>query len=107
MATLARYCSRHPDRPAIGVCVVTQRAICAECSTQYRGVNYSKEGLEQYLASRQKEKRGGGLAAAAVILIVLLSPGLAWSAYAGFAALGGLIVDVLQAEQEYEEEFGW
>ena len=38
-------CRNHPERRAIGVCIITGQAICAECSTRYEGVNYSKEGL--------------------------------------------------------------
>jgi hypothetical protein len=43
---IARHtCVHHPDRLAIGVCVITRQPICAECSTRYEGFNYSKEGL--------------------------------------------------------------
>jgi hypothetical protein len=45
MAIRSAYCKYHPDRRAIGVCVVLKVPICAECSTRYEGVNYSKEGL--------------------------------------------------------------
>ncbi len=45
MAIKKQVCAFHPERHAIGVCVITKRPICAECSTRYEGVNYSKEGL--------------------------------------------------------------
>ena len=45
MAIKKRACAFHADRVAIGVCVITKQPICAECSTRYQGVNYSKEGL--------------------------------------------------------------
>ena len=45
MAIQRRFCANHPQRAAIGVCVITGVAICGECSTRYEGVNYSKEGL--------------------------------------------------------------
>lgn len=46
MAVIQKTCANHADRRAIGVCKMTGKAICAECSTRYEGVNYSKEGLE-------------------------------------------------------------
>lgn len=52
MSALQRICHWHPDRRAIGVCVMTGKAICAECSTRYEGVNYSKQGLAQLQAQR-------------------------------------------------------
>jgi hypothetical protein len=52
---LQRTCVNHPDRKAIGVCVMTGQAICNECSTRYEGVNYSKQGLAQLKAQRQNE----------------------------------------------------
>ncbi|MBN1809369.1 MAG: hypothetical protein JW909_09905 [Planctomycetes bacterium] len=55
MALKKEMCINHPDRPAIGVCVMTGKAICAECSTRYEGVNYSKEGLRMLQAQRALE----------------------------------------------------
>ena len=46
MVIRKKFCINHPERPAIGICVITGKAICEECSTRYEGVNYSKEGLE-------------------------------------------------------------
>ncbi len=47
MAIKRDYCVNHPDRLAMGRCVITHRPICSECSTQYEGVNYSLEGLKK------------------------------------------------------------
>lgn len=52
------YCINHPDRLAVGRCVITHRPICTECSTQYDGVNYSREGLEILRRSRSASGRG-------------------------------------------------
>lgn len=52
-----RSCANHPDRLAIGVCVITRKPICAECSTRYEGVNYSKEGL-RIVEERRKASAG-------------------------------------------------
>ena len=57
MAIKRQLCVNHPDRPAIGICMVTKRPICAECSTRYEGVNYSKEGLALLKKERQAEKK--------------------------------------------------
>jgi hypothetical protein len=36
---LRPQCAQHPDREAIGICVVCRRPICAECSTPIEGIN--------------------------------------------------------------------
>ncbi len=36
---LRPICFQHPDREAIGICVVCRRPICAECSTPIEGIN--------------------------------------------------------------------
>ena len=72
MAISQRTCGAHPERLAIGVCVVTGKAICAECSTRYEGVNYSKDGLRILQERRAAESRrhaqgAGGWVAAAIV----------------------------------------
>lgn len=54
---LQRTCHHHPDRLAIGVCVITHKPMCAECSTRYDGVNYSREGLAILEARRAATAR--------------------------------------------------
>lgn len=56
-AAMQRTCANHPQRRAIGVCMITGKAICSECSTRYEGINYSKEGLETLKRRRQAAKR--------------------------------------------------
>ena len=55
MALKKTFCLNHPDRPAIGICVITGQAICEECSTRYEGVNYSRDGLRILQARRSAE----------------------------------------------------
>ena len=65
MALRRQTCVNHPDRLAIGLCVKTKQTICAECSTRYEGVNYSKEGLrilQQERAAGQSAAQRGRLA---------------------------------------------
>ena len=72
MAISQRTCSHHPERMAIGICVITGKTICAECSTRYEGVNYSKEGLRilqerRASAGRQVAGRSSGWRVAAAL----------------------------------------
>lgn len=69
MAIKRQMCVNHPERAAIGVCMMTKRPICAECSTRYEGVNYSKEGLE--VLRRQREAKKASVAGRNHIGIVL------------------------------------
>lgn len=92
MAIKKKTCVNHPERPAIGVCVITKRPICAECSTRYEGVNYSKEGLRILQQRRAAAARKVGfLNRMAGILAVLLSPVFFYLLYlfyfVGFRAL--------------------
>lgn len=98
MNKLARFCKRHPDRPAIGVCVITGTAICAECSTQYQGVNYSKQGLAQYLEGQRAKAKGGRSVQSMGILLLIASPGALYLAWLGFEVLGQLAIDLIQVE---------
>lgn len=36
---LSGRCTYHPDRPAVGVCVVCRTVICIECSTPIDGIH--------------------------------------------------------------------
>ncbi len=75
MAIKRDYCMNHPDRPAIGRCVVTHAPICTECSTQYDGVNYSREGLEIMRRKRRASQGGHWLTRHLwLLLLSLLTP---------------------------------
>ena len=39
MLTSAVHCHHHPQRLGIGICVECRQVICAECSTQFDGIN--------------------------------------------------------------------
>jgi len=88
-------CVNHPQRKAIGVCVMTGKPICSECSTRYEGVNYSKEGLAMLQAKRQagRSAEGGRLWS---VLGLVLSPLLVLALY-GFLWYGfRLLIDLQQ-----------
>ncbi|HEY3353801.1 MAG TPA: hypothetical protein VGQ83_11175 [Polyangia bacterium] len=36
---LRPQCAQHPEREAIGICIVCRRPICTECSTPIDGIN--------------------------------------------------------------------
>ena len=88
MALKKTFCLNHPDRPAIGICVITGQAICEECSTRYEGVNYSREGLRILQARRNEENKARWWPDRIwLILGTLLSPLCALLIYMGLRAL--------------------
>lgn len=88
MALKKTFCLNHPDRPAIGICVITGQAICEECSTRYEGVNYSREGLRILQARRNAENAGYGWRGRLwLILCTLLSPVSVLMIYFGLRAM--------------------
>lgn len=91
MAIQQRFCANHPDRPAIGVCIITQKAICSECSTRYRGVNYSIEGLQilrqrEEAAARPKQKWLAWAVVALLTPLMLFLVNLSYTFAAGLLA---------------------
>ncbi len=99
MALRKRYCANHPDRPAIGICVVTHKPICAECSTRYEGVNYSKEGLEILRNQRARQGSEAGLGERlGVILVVALCPVFIGLLYLFYLGSADLFVDLMHVD---------
>ncbi|MHC4887386.1 MAG: hypothetical protein ACYTGH_20105 [Planctomycetota bacterium] len=92
-------CHNHPDRKAIGVCVITRKAICAECSTRYEGVNYSKEGLARLKAQRAKEAGKGSRARSLLALLCgCLAPGCLYLLYQFYLLNATAMIDLAQLE---------
>lgn len=87
-----KYCVNHPERLAIGICVITEKPLCAECSTRYDGVNYSREGLEIL-----RQRRLGKRKASRVGLPALIVAGCVMSVLAFFAymLLGRVLMGML------------
>lgn len=85
MAISRRSCMNHPERAAIGVCVITQQPICGECATRIDGVNYSKEGLrilqESRNSSRSKTNWRARLFVAALMIAVPFSAAVLFNFY--------------------------
>lgn len=51
MVPRSGQCSQHPGRAGIGVCVECRRVVCAECSTQFEGINRCAQCLAKRLAA--------------------------------------------------------
>jgi hypothetical protein len=98
LAIEKKTCANHPDRPAIGVCVITRKAICAECSTRYEGVNYSKEGLRILQARRASQaKRAGSKGGILAWGAALLSPLFLFLLYAFYLWVSRGLANILHA----------
>jgi len=97
MAIERRFCHHHPDRPAIGVCVVLGIPICAECSTRYEGVNYSREGLRILQERRGLEAahRPRWRRLSAVVSFVL-APVLFYLLYLSYLVVCRSLIDLAQ-----------
>jgi hypothetical protein len=60
---LRPQCANHPDREALGICVVCRRPICAECSTPIEGINRcaacvrALAPVAEFEASLQRDER--------------------------------------------------
>ena len=98
MAIEQRMCRNHPERRAIGVCVITGQAICAECSTRYEGVNYSKEGLRILQERRAAQARKSvSRSRWAVALVLLMTPVLLYLLYLGYFLFFKTLVNMEQS----------
>ena len=93
MAIQRRFCTNHSDRPAIGICVLTQKPICSECSTRYEGVNYSKEGLE--ILHLRRAQAVGRSSAAQATLIWLASPVLLCLLFLAYWTMSAFLTNLL------------
>lgn len=86
--SLAASCHWHPERRAIGVCVETGESMCAECSTSFRGVNLSREGVERRLEAERARGRAsvGGRGRTVTLQVVgwlAVAPAM-WVLWAGW-----------------------
>jgi hypothetical protein len=93
MAIQQRFCIHHPDRPAIGICVITRAPICGECSTRYEGVNYSKEGLE--ILHRQRKAAAPRRGRIPPLLAWLALPALLYLMYLGYWFMVVTVIDLI------------
>lgn len=99
MAIEQRMCRNHPARRAIGVCVITGKAICAECSTRYEGVNYSIEGLRILQERRAAEARKAHSRHRwRGALLFILTPGFLYLVYLGYFLFFKALINMKQLD---------
>ena len=86
-------------------CVVTQQAICAECSTPYEGVNYSKDGLARHLATLKKQQPSARSGLGVAIALVLIAAPAFYASWQSVRLIGaGLIVQIEAKEVRRGDE---
>jgi hypothetical protein len=80
------FCTYHPERFGIGVCVRCRQVVCAECTTRLDGINHCHACLEE-LAVRPAPVVHAPRGAQWLVLV------LAWSGLLGmlWLARGGLV----------------
>jgi len=99
MALKKRMCSNHPDRAATGICILTKKPVCLECSTRYEGVNYSKEGLELLKQQRSEKAKQVSLGQRLVSpLLLLLIPIFLSALYFFYIFIAETLIDLAQIE---------
>ncbi len=78
-------CFYHPDRSGIGICVECRQVICAECTTQFEGINRCAKCLARRLAEAKKliERNDWGVGS---IFLALVSITLVFGVVYGLAA---------------------
>lgn len=69
-------CQYHPERSGIGICVECRSVICAECTTQFEGINRCAACLKAKLAKARTlvERRDwsvGGVTLGALSVLAL------------------------------------
>ena len=82
--TISGVCHYHPMRPGIGVCVECRQVVCAECTTQFEGVNRCAACLSRLSRRRDGAARGSDYRWGSLVTLLLvfgtLFGGLAWAA---------------------------
>ena len=98
MAIEQRMCRNHSERRAIGICIITGKAICAECSTRYEGVNYSIEGLRILQERRAAAARKAGARHRwRGALLFILTPGFLYLVYLGYLLFFKTLINLEQS----------
>ena len=66
MAVSLQTCANHPDRPGRAVCMTCKKTVCAECATQWDGINYCVSCLKK--TSDSSRERSSFFSYAAMLL---------------------------------------
>ena len=81
-------CTWHPERDAIGICVVCRRTVCGDCATDVDGIQRCEDCLAQVAALERAPDRPAWRDR--------WTAGRALSTIAGWAALTGVIWGVFE-----------
>jgi hypothetical protein len=79
-------CYEHPLRPGLGICVECRKVICAECTTQFEGINRCASCLKARLAKLERIERRNDWSLGGVTLAVI-SLGVLYAGFLGLSAL--------------------
>jgi hypothetical protein len=82
MAATATTCAHHPDRPGHALCMACRKVVCAECATDWEGINYCASCLARRRAAARSGLRLPGwlaLAAACSLLLLLAARLMVWT----------------------------
>lgn len=81
---LSGSCHYHPMRPGLGVCVECRQVVCAECTTQFEGINRCAACLARLGKRGEVQAKGSDFCAGSIatlaLVFALLFGGLAWAA---------------------------
>jgi hypothetical protein len=64
-------CSYHPQTPGIGICIECRAVICAECTTQFEGINRCARCLAQKTRAPSVLRSGNQFSVANLVLAAL------------------------------------
>jgi len=79
-------CHYHPMRAGIGICVECRQVVCAECSTQFEGINRCAACLAR-MGRRQARRQAGRDLSVGNVLTFLLVFGALLLVIGGLATL--------------------
>jgi len=60
-------CSAHPERPAHARCMSCQKVLCAECATEWEGINHCRRCLE----ARSTARGRSGVFTGAILVVLI------------------------------------
>jgi len=88
MAPLGRVCAHHPERPGHALCMDCRKGVCAECATDWDGVNYCAPCIERRRQRLRSHRRWPGLVLLAVASVLLLLAAARLTVWTGVVLAG-------------------
>jgi hypothetical protein len=69
---ISGVCHYHPSRPGIGVCVECREVVCAECTTQFEGINRCAACLSKMGKRPETQARGSDFQLGSLLTLTLV-----------------------------------